>query len=303
MHERLVDKFCLIPVPPLPDKQISGRYEETFIEHRRVQLQEFVDWMCRHPVLSICEVWMHFLTCTDEKKWKVGKRTAEKDPLVGAAFCATVFPPERSLLQSNVDLQTENCNLFAQSMDSAVKNLFAICNDQSKKYQTIMKKDFQRVGEGFSELARALEIDERRATTNICLSNSVGRAGGTFIKIGTIYGDQPRFDWIPYADRLHIYRGILSSFPDVLAEHKNAMVKRKECEKFTAEQRMNNLQLQEVNRRTDVMSYTLMAELGHFREERDSHLRQTIRNFIVEQVKFYQTIVDELQETQKLFED
>ncbi len=31
LHERLVDKFCLIPIPPLPDKQISGRYEDEFI--------------------------------------------------------------------------------------------------------------------------------------------------------------------------------------------------------------------------------------------------------------------------------
>lgn len=46
LHERLVDKFCLIPIPPLPDKQISGRYEEQFIEHRRVQLQgmNIIEW-------------------------------------------------------------------------------------------------------------------------------------------------------------------------------------------------------------------------------------------------------------------
>lgn len=79
LHERLVEKFCLIPIPPLPDKQISGRYEDQFIEHRRAQLQQFVDWVCRHPILSKCDVWMHFLTCKDQKKWKAGKRTAEKD--------------------------------------------------------------------------------------------------------------------------------------------------------------------------------------------------------------------------------
>lgn len=79
LHERLVEKFSLIPIPPLPDKQISGRYEEQFIEHRRAQLQQFVDWVCRHPILSKCDVWMHFLTCKDQKKWKAGKRTAEKD--------------------------------------------------------------------------------------------------------------------------------------------------------------------------------------------------------------------------------
>lgn len=81
LHERLVEKFCLIPIPPLPDKQISGRYEDQFIEHRRAQLQQFVDWVCRHPILSKCDVWMHFLTCRDQKKWKAGKRMAEKDPV------------------------------------------------------------------------------------------------------------------------------------------------------------------------------------------------------------------------------
>lgn len=81
LHERLVEKYCLIPIPPLPDKQISGRYEEQFIEHRRAQLQQFVDWVCRHPILSRSDVWMHFLTCKDQKRWKAGKRAAEKDPV------------------------------------------------------------------------------------------------------------------------------------------------------------------------------------------------------------------------------
>jgi sorting nexin-9/18/33 len=87
LHERLVEKYCLIPIPPLPDKQISGRYEEQFIEHRRAQLQQFVDWVCRHPILSKSDVWMHFLTCKDQKKWKAGKRSAEKDPV----SCTTSF--------------------------------------------------------------------------------------------------------------------------------------------------------------------------------------------------------------------
>jgi sorting nexin-9/18/33 len=26
LHERLVEKFCIIPIPPLPDKQISGDF-------------------------------------------------------------------------------------------------------------------------------------------------------------------------------------------------------------------------------------------------------------------------------------
>lgn len=302
LHERLVDKFCLIPIPPLPDKQISGRYEEQFVEHRRVQLQEFVDWVCRHPVLLTCEVFMHFLTCTDDKKWKPGKRQAERDQLVGPAYCAAIFPPEKQLLQSQVDSQIDNCNQFVHSMDSAVKSLLLISNEQTKRYQVQWKKEFQRIGEGFSELARALEIDERRAITNINLSNSVGQAAGVFIAIGQLIGEQPKYDFIPFSDRLHIYRGILSDFPDVLAVHKGAMNKRKECERLTAEQKMGNAQLQEVNRRTDIMSYAVLAEMNHFRQERDVHLKETIKQFIQAQITFYQEIITRLQTAQRFFE-
>ncbi|KAG8234814.1 hypothetical protein J437_LFUL015171, partial [Ladona fulva] len=97
LHERLVEKFCLLAIPPLPDKQISGRYEEIFIEHRRMQLQAFVDYVCKHPILSQCWVWQHFITCTDEKRWKAGKRRAEKDEIVGANSFLALIVPERAM--------------------------------------------------------------------------------------------------------------------------------------------------------------------------------------------------------------
>ena len=56
LHDRLEEKFTLIPVAPLPDKQVTGRYEEDFIEHRMMMLQQWVNRICRHPVLSRCEV-------------------------------------------------------------------------------------------------------------------------------------------------------------------------------------------------------------------------------------------------------
>lgn len=71
-----------------------GRYEEDLIEHRKCILQLWVNKICCHPVLSQCEVWRHFMNCTDEKKWKEGKRRAEKDEFVGGNFfhCVRVPP-------------------------------------------------------------------------------------------------------------------------------------------------------------------------------------------------------------------
>ncbi|CAN7940014.1 unnamed protein product, partial [Ixodes pacificus] len=97
LHERLQEKFSLIPVPPLPDKQISGRYQDNFIEHRMAKLQLWVNRICQHPVMSQSSVWMHFLTCTDEKRWKLGKRKAEKDELMGTSLLAALQVPPGNL--------------------------------------------------------------------------------------------------------------------------------------------------------------------------------------------------------------
>lgn len=302
LHERLVDKFSLIPIPPLPAKQQSGRFEEQFIEHRRAQLQEFTNYMCNHPILSNCEVWQHFITCTDEKRWKAGKRKAEKDQLVGASYCAAITAPDKQLLQSTVDKELDCVNAFSHQMTLAVKAIMNVADDQTKKFQLQHKKDFQRVGESLSELAKALDIDERRLTTETQLSQAVGRTAAIYIKLGHMFGEQPKRDWLPFSDKFHIYRGILSAYPDMLAEHKNAMQKRKECERLTSDQKMNNIQLQEVNRRTDVMSYAVMSEMNQFRLERDSNLKQTMNEFITAQIDFYKNIVEKLEEARSYFQ-
>nr|CAD7409950.1 unnamed protein product [Timema poppensis] len=158
LHERLEEKFSLIPIPPLPDKQISGRYEENFIEHRRVQLQNFVNSVCRHPVLSQSEVWQHFMTCTDEKRWKAGKRKAEKDELVGANFFTVIQVPEKPLEIFFVEQETDNCFKFVHDMDGAVKNLMATGVDQTKKHQGPYKREYQKIGQAFSMLGHSLDI-------------------------------------------------------------------------------------------------------------------------------------------------
>ena len=75
----------------------TGRYEDEFIEHRMNQLQSFVNRICTHPILSQSEVWQHFLSCTDDKRWKTGKRKAEKDPLVGGTLFMTIKAPDKPM--------------------------------------------------------------------------------------------------------------------------------------------------------------------------------------------------------------
>lgn len=298
LHERLSDKFCVIPIPPLPDKQISNRYDESFIEHRRIQLQSFVDWICRHPVLSTCEVWQHFLTCTDDKRWKLGKRQAEKDQLTGAKFCLLIESPEKLLLASVLDPQIDKCANFMHAMENGIKNLMLTSQEQSKRHQGPYKREFQRIGECIFSLGNSIELDAPST-----LADAIKRTGGTYIEISRLYEEQCKYDWEPLSDFLHLYRGITTSFPDVLSVQKVAMNKRKESEKLTSDQKMNVAELNEVTRKTDVVNYAILAEISHFRNERSIDMNRAMKQFLQQQIHFYQNIVSKLQTTLELYEE
>ena len=51
----------------LPSFYCTGRYEETFIEKRMDGLQRWMNRMTAHPIISQCDTFQHFISCTDEK--------------------------------------------------------------------------------------------------------------------------------------------------------------------------------------------------------------------------------------------
>ncbi|RZF41211.1 hypothetical protein LSTR_LSTR011592 [Laodelphax striatellus] len=295
LHLRLEEKFSLIPIPPLPDKQFSGRYEEQFIEHRKNQLQAFVDSICRHPVLSTCKVWEHFITCTDGKRWKPGKRKAEKDELVGANYFLALETPETPINLLKVEQENESCGKFVHEMDIAVKNLMATSLDQTKKHQGPYKREYQKIGQAFYSLGQAFSIEDAASgTVDKNLTSAIKKTGSTYNEIGQLFDEQPKLDWEPLGDTLHIFKGILASFPDILQVQKGVIQKRRDCEKLTFDNKMEASQLQEVRRRTDVVSYALLAEINHFHSERNTQFKKAMKSFLKEQMVFYQKIVDML---------
>lgn len=170
LHERLTEKFNLIAIPPLPDKQIKfDKFEQDFVDRRRVLLQEFVDYVCRHPVLSSCNVWHHFLARSDKTQWKKGKRDAEKDPLVGANFCLCIDAPEKELLQSWVDDRIDKSSMFIHNLDAALKTLMATATDQMKKCQGAYKREYSRIGESFYTLGTAIESEEKALPSDLAV--------------------------------------------------------------------------------------------------------------------------------------
>jgi len=52
------------------------------------------------------------------------------------------------------------------------------------------------------------------------LTKAIKMTGDAYNNIGKMFEEQPKLDWEPLADQMHIYKGILASFPDILQVHK-----------------------------------------------------------------------------------
>jgi hypothetical protein len=52
------------------------------------------------------------------------------------------------------------------------------------------------------------------------LTQAIKKTGEAYNNIGKMFEDQPKADWEPLADRMHIYKGMLASYPDILNVHK-----------------------------------------------------------------------------------
>lgn len=298
LMQRLEEKFIVTPLPPLPEKQIAGRFHEDFVEHRRNLLQLWVNYVTRHPVLSQCDVWWHFITCrTDDMKgWKFGKRKAEKDELVGAnIFAAVEIQPGTAPLDPVKTMkQLDNFDRFVSKFDEAVKHMYNTVVDQSKKYSTVYSKDVKKLSESIKELSSAFQSGTAWRNS-LGLNEAIRQTSAAYEDISRLYEEEPKCDFEPMADLLHQYKGLLASWPDILQLHKSAINTKNEQERLLEEGKISESNLARVNQRVNVTTYTALAEINHFHNERLDDFKSILQSFLTQQIYFYQTIAGKLQ--------
>lgn len=131
------------------------------------------------------------------------------------------------------------------------------------------------------------------------LLSDVKNIGSTYTCIGKLFEEQAKIDWQPLFDKLYIYKGITSNLPNILQMQKMAEQKKKDCERNN---QMSQLALTEVRRRSDVITYTVFAELNNFQQERDQDMKRALKDFLQEQLNFYKNVVAKIEETLNQFE-
>ncbi|XP_057209516.1 sorting nexin-9b isoform X2 [Triplophysa rosa] len=301
LYERLVDKFgSAVPIPCLPDKQVTGRFEEEFIKMRMERLQGWMSRMCRHPIVSSSDVFQLFVSYKDEKDWKTGKRRAEKDETVGVMIFSTIEPqgvPDLDLVE--VEQKCEQFNRFTKAMDDGVKDLLNVGNEHWKRCTGPLPKEYQRIGKAFQNLSSVFTSSgfEGEAT----LTDALTAAGKTYEEIAQMVAEQPKKDLHFLMETNNEYKGLLGCFPDTIGVHKAAIEKVKEADKLVATSKINPTDKTAMTKRVSVMSYALQAEMNHFHSNRIYDYNHVMQQYLEQQVKFYETIAEKLRHAHSQF--
>jgi len=66
LHAALSRRLPGLALPPLPEKQYTGRFSQDFVEARRGDLERYIGRLVRHPVARYAEVVTFFLGCEND---------------------------------------------------------------------------------------------------------------------------------------------------------------------------------------------------------------------------------------------
>ncbi|NXF53404.1 SNX9 protein, partial [Oceanites oceanicus] len=295
LYERLLVKFGLaIPIPSLPDKQVTGRFEEEFIKMRMERLQAWMTRMCRHPVVSESEVFQQFLNFRDEKEWKMGKRKAEKDETVGVLIFSTMEPEAPDL---------DMVEIFRNAADlvSLTRVGFCFCFPLFPILFPLsaLPKEYQKIGKALQSLALVFSTSGYQGESD--LNGAITEAGKTYEEIASLVADQPKKDLHFLMETNHEYKGFLGCFPDIIGAHKGAIEKVKESDKLVATSKITPQDKQNMVKRVSTMAYALQAEMNHFHSNRIYDYNSVIRLYLEQQAQFYETIAQKLRQALSRF--
>ncbi|XP_040051588.2 sorting nexin-18a [Gasterosteus aculeatus] len=303
LYARLVEKFPVISVPHIPEKQATGRFEEDFISKRKKGLTWWMNHMTSHPVLARCDVFQHFLRCNsaDEKAWKQGKRKAEKDEMVGANFFLTISTPAAPLDFQEVESKIDGFKSFTKRMDDSALQLSATANEFARKQIAGFRKEYQKVGLSFKVLGQAFEMDQQAYSAG--LNQAISFTGDAYEAVGEYFAEQPGKDLDPIMDLLALYQGHLANYPDIIHVQKGALTKVKESQKHVEEGKMDRSQAEGIDERCNIISCATLAEIQHFHQIRVRDFKAQMQHYLQQQIAFFQKITGKLEEALQKYDD
>nr|CAH8847981.1 unnamed protein product [Trichobilharzia regenti] len=303
LHSRLLSKYPCICIPPLPEKAITGRYEDDFVDERRKWLQQWLTRMCKHPVVSHSSVFLHFLTCTDFKKWKSGKREAETDRFQGGRFYFAVESKDSQTPQDYNMEKVEAAERFLSNLDRSTKALSESISEYHQKLSNTVRKEFSSLSTAFHNMSKAVDSDVHTRHLNTNLSHSLSATSDTFKTISSIHALQSE-SITSLQDCIKEFTRILPSTSNIISLAKAACSTVDELHRYSAtdEQKMSQSDVNRIHSGALIITRSVQAECNLIMKQIREEWITKLKDYLNDQARFYHQIAEQIERAAQSFQ-
>ncbi|KAF9302979.1 ferrochelatase hem15 [Mortierella antarctica] len=271
LHERLLNKFGALILPPLPEKQYTGRFSEEFIERRRRALERFLNRLVRHPVIRYSDLLTHFLSCSEDGDWKRAERKFDGDRIVGISFFQHVYHPEFNVNEDGDIDVVERFNAHCKGSEKQMPFL----SDATTAYK-----------EGVSDCLR--------------LTKALQTTAETMQQIADIHQTHIADGCLPWQETIKEHANPSSTYAPLVDMHTGTH--KKLVEVFEKEQTMEEIDSETVKSRCDTVFNITLAEMDRAHDERVQDFQRSTRDFLDSQVAYHEKMLAHLKQARAVFD-
>ncbi|KAI9508532.1 hypothetical protein F5148DRAFT_1195231 [Russula earlei] len=123
LHTALTRRLPGIALPPLPEKQYAGRFNDDFVEARRGDLERYLARIARHPVVRYAEILTFFLSCESEQEWRRQLPEYLALPPAGPSFYLNVLHPDFNFDTEEASEAVNRFDVHTRAIDIGVQGL------------------------------------------------------------------------------------------------------------------------------------------------------------------------------------
>ncbi|CAG8578682.1 8825_t:CDS:10 [Paraglomus brasilianum] len=316
LYNMLCAKFGALVLPPLPEKQFAGRFNDDFIQRRRRALERFINRLARHPVIRYSDLLTHFLSCQSDSEWRRREKEFEQDKILGYKFFQHVYHPEFNV--DDGDLETvEKFEAFARSMEKlmpwvneasqAHKDSMTECQRQYRRvsYSLLRLITGHNVGDGFAgnnEDGAWCWRDGCQACLN--LTKAVQSVSESLQSVADLYESYINDNCVPLCENLRDYSNPMSTCLPIIDMHMGTYKRYKDIADASDPMAEDeNVDLETISSRCDTVFNVTLAEIDRIHDERVWDFKENTKQYLDGQIEFYEKILEELRQARATFDD
>ncbi|KAF9432824.1 hypothetical protein BGZ76_010267 [Entomortierella beljakovae] len=316
LYERLVNKFGALMLPPLPEKQYSGRFSDEFIERRRRALERFLNRLVRHPVLRYSDLLTHFLSCSDDGDWKRAEKKFDNDRITGTAFFQHVYHPEFNVNEDgDIDL-VERFNAHCKGSE----RLMPFLADATMAYKEGVSDSqfrYKRFGLALLNLISTTKDGLENQTLNdelawcwrdncaecLRLTKAMQTTAETMQLMADIHQTHITEGCVPWQDTIKENALPSSTLAPLVDMHTGTHKKLVEVFEKEQTKTMEEIDSETVKSRCDTVFNITLAEIDRVHDERVQDFQKGTKEFLDSQIAYHEKMLAHLKQARAAFDE